>query len=313
LVPAIAIVSLLAIVGVGTWAQWRRSLPPVATGELTIDSTPRGAQVIVGGTERGSTPLALTLAPGTYELELRAGDGRHVVTARVNSGRTTAQHVFLRETPAASVGTLRVTSEPPSAAVTVDGQNRGTTPLLISGIAAGPHEVVVTGTSGSVRQRVQVDPAGTTAVMVPLPRSAPPQITGGWLSIAASIELQVFEGNRLLGTTRVNPMMLPAGSRTLRLVNEAAAIDIVRQVTIASGRTARIEVAVPVGRLSINAVPWAAVSIDGREIGETPLGGVELSAGPHEVVFTHPELGQRRQQVTVPAGGATRLSVDFRR
>jgi eukaryotic-like serine/threonine-protein kinase len=65
--------------------------------------------------------------------------------------------------------------------------------------------------------------------------------------------------------------------------------------------------------LSINAVPWAAVSIDGREIGETPLGGVELSAGPHEVVFTHPELGQRRQQVTVPAGGATRLSVDFRR
>jgi hypothetical protein len=221
--------------------------------------------------------------------------------------------VFLRETPPASVGTLRVTSEPPSAAVTVDGESRGTTPLLISGIAAGPHEVVVTGTSGSVRQRVQVDPAGTTAVMVPLPRSAPPQITGGWLSIAASIELQVFEGNRLLGTTRVNPMMLPAGSHTLRLVNEAAAIDIVRQVTIASGRTARIEVAVPVGRLSINAVPWAAVSIDGREIGETPLGGVELSAGPHEVVFTHPELGQRRQQVTVPAGGATRLSVDFRR
>ena len=51
----------------------------------------------------------------------------------------------------------------------------------------------------------------------------------------------------------------------------------------------------------------------GREIGETPLGDVELTPGTHEVAFTHPQLGERRQQVTVRSGAAARVSVDMRR
>jgi hypothetical protein len=221
--------------------------------------------------------------------------------------------VFLRKPDPKTPGTLRITSEPSSAAVAVDGRGRGTTPLLITDLAAGPHEVVVTGTSGSVRQRVRVDPAGTTTVMVPLPKTAPPQSTGGWLSITTPTELQVFEGDRLLGTTRANRLMLPTGRHDLRLSNEAAGISLTRQVTVERGRTARLRVTVPPGTVNINAVPWAVVSIDGRDAGETPLGGVELSPGSHEVVFTHPELGQRRQQVSVRSGEMTRVSVDLRR
>ena len=140
---------------------------------------------------------------------------RHVVAVRVKAGGTTSQHVILRQTAAAAPGTLRVTSEPPSAAVAVDGRGKGTTPVLITDLARWiPHEVVVTGTSGSVRQRVNVDAAATTTVMVPLPRPEPAQSTGGWLSITAPLELQVFEGGRLLGTTMVNPLMLPTGMQT---------------------------------------------------------------------------------------------------
>ena len=87
----------------------------------------------------------------------------------------------------------------------------------------------MTGTGGSVRQRVQVSPGATTTVMVPLPRRAPPQSTGGWLSITAPTELQVFEGDRLLGTTRVNPLMLPTGTHTLRLSSESAGVDLTRR------------------------------------------------------------------------------------
>jgi eukaryotic-like serine/threonine-protein kinase len=74
-----------------------------------------------------------------------------------------------------------------------------------------------------------------------------------------------------------------------------------------------LQVTVPPGTLSVNAVPWASISIDGRDVGETPLGGVELRPGTHDVAFTHPTLGQRRQQVTVRSGAATRISVDLRR
>jgi hypothetical protein len=293
IVLATAAIVIAGLVIGGLWSRRRPGPAPAAvtTGELTVDSTPGGARVIVGGTDRGSTPLSLSLAAGTYDLE----------------------HVFLRKPDPKTPGTLRITSEPSSAAVAVDGRGRGTTPLLITDLAAGPHEVVVTGTSGSVRQRVRVDPAGTTTVMVPLPKTAPPQSTGGWLSITTPTELQVFEGDRLLGTTRANRLMLPTGRHDLRLSNEAAGISLTRQVTVERGRTARLRVTVPPGTVNINAVPWAVVSIDGRDAGETPLGGVELSPGSHEVVFTHPELGQRRQQVSVRSGEMTRVSVDLRR
>jgi hypothetical protein len=133
------------------------------------------------------------------------------------------------------------------------------------------------------------------------------------LSITAPTELQVFEGERLLGTTRVNPLMLPTGTHTLRLSSEVAGVDLTRVVSIERGRTARLEISLPPGTLNLNAVPWANVSIDGREVGETPLGGVELSPGTHDVAFTHPQFGERRQQVTVKSGAATRISVDLRR
>ncbi len=314
-VPATVAIVLLAILTGSIWAQRRASAAaPLTAGELTVDSTPVGARVIIGGKDRGVTPLSLALAPGTYELELRAGSERHVFAVRVKAGGTTSQHVILRQSAAAATpGTLRVTSEPPSAAVAVDGRGKGTTPVLITDLAPGAHEVVVTGTTGSVRQRVNVDAAVTTTVMVPLPRPGPAQSTGGWLSITAPLELQVFEGGRLVGTTMVNPLMLPTGTHNLRLTDDAAGVDITRSVRIERGQTARLPISLPLGTLSINAVPWATVSVDGRAVGETPLGGVELSPGPHEVVFTHPDLGERRQQVTVRSGGATRLSVDLRR
>lgn len=311
--PAAAALVLLVLLSAAVWALRRAPAAAATSGELTINSTPDGARVIIGGKDRGSTPLALTLDPGPYDVELRAGNERHMVPVRVNAGSTTAQHVFLRKDAPAPVGTLRVVSEPPSAAVAVNGRRRGTTPAQITDLPAGAHDVMVTGTGGTVRQRVQVSPGATTTVMVPLPAAAPPRSTGGWLSITAPTELQVFEGDRLLGTTRVNPLMLPTGTHTLRLSSESAGIDLTRVVSIERGRTARLQITVPPGTLSVNAVPWAAVSIDGRDVGETPLGGVELTPGTHDVAFTHPELGQRRQQVTVRSGAAARISVDLRR
>ena len=311
----LATAGLVVVVLLLTGTTWllRRPAAAPSSGELTINSTPDGARVIIGGKDRGSTPLSMTLEPGPYEIELRAGDERHMVPVQVKAGSTTAQHVFLSKTAPAPVGTLRVVSEPASAVVAVNGRPRGKTPAQIANLPAGAHEVTVTGTGGTMRQRVQVSPGATTTVMVPLPAAAPPQSTGGWLSITAPTELQVFEADRLLGTTRVDALMLPTGTHTLRLSSESAGVDLTRVVAIERGRTARLKVTVPPGTLSVNAIPWAAVSVDGRDVGETPLGGVEVSPGTHDIAFTHPQLGQRRQQVTVRSGAAARVSVDLRR
>jgi serine/threonine-protein kinase len=67
----------------------------------------------------------------------------------------------------------------------------------------------------------------------------------------------------------------------------------------------------PNGSLSINALPWAEVYIDGEYAGTTPLGNVAVAIGSHDVVWRHPELGERRGTVSVPANTPARIGVDF--
>ena len=52
--------------------------------------------------------------------------------------------------------------------------------------------------------------------------------------------------------------------------------------------------------------------IDGRRIGDTPLANLSVPAGEHEVVFRHPELGEKRQVLRVNPGARLRLSVEMK-
>jgi len=82
-------------------------------------------------------------------------------------------------------------------------------------------------------------------------------------------------------------------------------------VTVKAGQVATVTMTPPEGLLSINAQPWANVSIDKKDVGETPLANVKVALGEHELVFRHPTLGERRQTVVVKAGAPTRVSVKF--
>ena len=73
----------------------------------------------------------------------------------------------------------------------------------------------------------------------------------------------------------------------------------------------------PVGRpgfgsLSINARPWADIWIDGQSAGQTPIANIPLRVGSHEIMFRHPQLGERRQTVQVDGVNPARIAVDLR-
>jgi len=51
--------------------------------------------------------------------------------------------------------------------------------------------------------------------------------------------------------------------------------------------------------VAINATPWAYLRVDGREIGETPLAGIELEPGPHVFQARMPDGSTREQVVEV--------------
>ena len=60
----------------------------------------------------------------------------------------------------------------------------------------------------------------------------------------------------------------------------------------------------PNGTVNLNASPWAEVWIDGQRVGETPIGNLSVPIGPHEVVFRHPQFGEKRHAISVTLSGA---------
>jgi eukaryotic-like serine/threonine-protein kinase len=65
--------------------------------------------------------------------------------------------------------------------------------------------------------------------------------------------------------------------------------------------------AVEPGRLQVNVLPWAEVTVDGRSEGRVPV-DIELAAGRHQVRLYNPQLGERTLEVDVSAGEVRKIS-----
>ena len=204
---------------------------------------------------------------------------------------------------------LEVTSDPPGARVSVDDRIRGSTPLTL-GVSPGPHTVVVSDGTTTSKKIVNAVAGGTATLLASF---APAGASAGWLTIHSPLDLQVREGASLLGVTSADRLMMPAGRHVLDLSNADAAFQTRLVVVVEPGKTATSTVAIPNGSLSLNALPWANVTLDGEALaGTTPFANLEVPIGPHEIVWTHPQFGERRQTVVVTAKGPVRVVVDLR-
>ena len=151
-------------------------------------------------------------------------------------------------------------------------------------------------------------PAAPPPPVEPAPVAAGPKFGG--LTVTAAIELQVMKDGRVIGSTAA-PIAINEGSQTVLLVNETLGFRLSQTVTVKGGQMTSLNISVPNGRVSINAAPWAEVTIDGTPAGQTPLANLSLPIGTHEVVFRHPQFGERKQTITVKADGLTRVSQSF--
>jgi len=127
------------------------------------------------------------------------------------------------------------------------------------------------------------------------------------MTVTSPIELQVFKDGQLVGSSGAS-LALNEGSHTLEFVNENLGFRYRQVVNVKNGQMTSVKIAVPNGRISINAVPWAEVLIDGTPAGETPLANLSLPIGTHEIVFRHPQLGERKQTVVVKSEGLLKVT-----
>ncbi len=65
------------------------------------------------------------------------------------------------------------------------------------------------------------------------------------------------------------------------------------------------------GTLRLMVLPWAEVEVNGVPRGKTPLSPLSLPAGRHTIRLLHPDYRPIQRKVTIRAGEATLLRVDF--
>jgi PEGA domain len=154
--------------------------------------------------------------------------------------------------------------------------------------------------------------AAEDATAAAIARAVRNQRSGG-VRLSTPIELKVLLGDRVLGSSADGPIVTSAGTYQLEFINTALGFRARRAVTFRAGEITNMAIPVPPGRINVNATPWAEVWIDSRALGETPLANVEVPLGEHELVFRHPDLGERRQRVVVRADAVTLASTTFDR
>jgi hypothetical protein len=130
--------------------------------------------------------------------------------------------------------------------------------------------------------------------------------------VRSALELEVYEGEALVGSSRNARLMFMPGRHQLRFANADLNVNATRTVEVQPGATVSITVSLPAGSLSVNATPWAEVFLDGDRVGETPIANFAAPLGTHEIVLRHPKYGERRRIVVVRQGTPVRLGVDLR-
>ncbi|MBM3266004.1 MAG: PEGA domain-containing protein [Candidatus Sericytochromatia bacterium] len=208
------------------------SLPAAGFGRLAIEVDPPGALVFLDGEPVGKGSLSVAAPIGPHLITV-AAEGYEVFDETVDVATGAAAHVVAKlKRPSV---TVTIEASVPGAAVAIDGVDRGTTPISLSGLAAGKHRVTVT-REGYRPYEAEFDWAGgrtqvVRATLVPIP---------GSLVVTADVgDARVEVDDRDVGRAPVHVADLPPGSHKVR-VTAGARTPFEQTVEVRTARTAHL-------------------------------------------------------------------------
>jgi hypothetical protein len=198
-------------------------------------------------------------------------------------------------------GRVAIQTQPPGIKVLLDRKPIGETPVQID-TTPGRHVLSFMTSGGEVLHSVRV--VAGKSVELDLP------VFSGWVAVFAPVLLEIAENGRTLGTTEQNRLMLPPGRHELTFSSKEFGFAETRSIDVEPGGVRNVTIEAR-GTADINASPWAEVWLDGTKLGETPLAGATVPLGLRELVFKHPQYGERKVSATIRANVAAQISVDF--
>lgn len=276
------------------------------TAILNIRSFPSNGTVLLDGQQVGTTPLVLTkVAPGTHILLIRLpGWEDWTGTAAAIKGSTTQIIANLKH----SVYAITITSTPPGATVTVDGTNRGVTPLTVTGLKPRNYNLTVSLKGHApISRTVDLSDSAQSAQDFTL------QQAFGKLSIVSDPSgAQVLMDGEVYGITPLKLDSFPVGEYILTLKLDGNK-DVADTVSVVEGTTLtkQYKFDLALGGLSVESDPaGASVSVDGSSTGQvTPCTISTLPEGTHEVYLGLAGYLPWSSEIIVTKGEVTQLNI----
>ena len=112
-------------------------------GKIRVTSDPSRARVFLDGTYGGRTPLTIrNVRVGEYQIKV-SKEGYYDWSQAIRVRSNVIKRVFATLEPIPRTGSISVNSSPRRARVFLDGIEKGITPLTITDIDAGWHQVVI--------------------------------------------------------------------------------------------------------------------------------------------------------------------------
>jgi serine/threonine-protein kinase len=345
------LVSRLALIGLAFAASlaatlWLvNSLLPSRKGNLLVTAAGPNqvrveqAQVLVDGKPVcEQVPCRLEgLSSGTHFVSVWAAgyERMEAQPIAVRGGVDSALQLTLARRNTAA---LRISTNVPGLTVRLDGEDRGPAPTTLHQLSPSEHTVRVQGNPGYApfEQRVVLEADRTTTLepqLVPLRTLL--HLESGSGAEDARVELIRGEERREIRKLPADVELTPGPAYRVH-ASKKNFEDYDAEVSFEEGRPERsLTIALmprerqgadrPVttpqravlpgaaagtGTLSINSIPISNVLLDGRPVGSTPQ-RLNLSAGPHSLVFVHPTLGQKERSVRVAPGQTAVAAVRF--
>jgi hypothetical protein len=195
---------------------------------------------------------------------------------------------------------LPVRTQPPGAAVTLDGVAvPGATPLELS-LDPGLEHKVALALDGYASQEIRVKPGSAPAALdVTLDKLAPP----GSVAVQSAYPLDVVWRGRTLAKGESSPRVtLASGRQQLTLV--ASEVQLKADLTVEVPPGGEVALAAPaLGTLNVRATPEnCKVFVDDVFVDYNPIRDHPIAAGRHSVSFKWPDGKQAQQAVEVREG-----------
>jgi len=250
-------------------------------GTLLIATTPTAAEVLVDSVARGTAPIKVSLAQGAHTVLVRTATAERQVSVQVRAGADATHYIELPTPP-----------------------NEGS-------VRKAQHTLTATHNAAGSTQTRAVQAAAAGKDIAAARDAAPSRPAFGSLLVSSPFPVEISEHEHVIGRSGTAPTTLPAGMHQLTIANDALGFRSTARIQVTARGVAELAVDAPVRAIAINAIPWADVVIDGRPVGQTPLGNIPVAVGVHDVVFRHPTLGEQHRRVSVPSEGNVRVTADM--